>query len=314
MIEDRTVAKIAELFYMQGVSQNEIARIFNFSTAKVCRLIKEAKARGIIEFRIKKFDKRILELEREMQKAYMLKEVFVYYNSDIEYREEDLLFQEVGALAAGYLEKILEDGLNIALAWGKTLYSFINNVNVDKKFKVNIFSTLGGANLLPPEYQNNSLVQVLSEKVGGTAYPVYLPLILDSPVKELLKNEDSIEKFLGSADKIDYYFHGIGTVSENARLYPHHGFNDNFIKSLKEKGIVGEVGFNFFNINGNFVESGIENRSIRLNNEKIKKIKNKVTIACGKEKAEPLTGFLRTGLCDVLVTDSRTAALLLKKT
>lgn len=307
MIEDRIVAKIAELFYRQGISQYEIAKKFNFSTAKVCRLIKEAKSRDIIEFRIKKFDNRILELEREVEKAYNIKEVIIYYNTDFEDYDEDFLFQEVGALATGYLGRVIEDGLNLALSWGKTLHSFVKNARVDRKCKVNIFATLGGANLITPEYQNNALVQTLCERIGGTAYPIYLPLVFETPVEELLKMESNIEQFLGSTSKIDYFFHSVGVVSEQAKLYPHHGFDHAFLQSLRDKKVVGEVGFNFFDINGNYIDSGIEERSIKLSIDKIKKIKTKVAIVCGKEKVIPLKGYLNTGLCDVLITDSKTA-------
>ncbi len=313
MIEDRTVAKIAELFYHQGLNQYDIAKKFGFSTAKICRLLKEAKNRDIIEFRIKKFDNRILELEGEIEKAYNLKEAMIYYNSDFEDYEEDYLFQEVGSLAAKYLGRVIEDGLNLALSWGKTLYSFVKNAKVDRKCKVKIFATLGGANLITPEYQNNSLVQMLCERTDGTAYPIYLPLVFETLTVELLKMKSNIEQFLGSTSKIDYFFHSLGVVSEKAKLYPHHGFDQAFLQSLRDKKVVGEVGFNFFDINGNFIDSGIEDRSIKLSIDSLKRIRTKVAIVCGKEKVIPLKGYLNTGLCDVLITDSKTAFSVLNK-
>jgi DNA-binding transcriptional regulator LsrR (DeoR family) len=313
MIEDRIVAKIAELFYVQDMNQYEIARKFNFSTAKLSRIIKDAKKRGIIEFKIKKFDNRILELEAELEKAYGLKEVIIYHNPNVEDYDEDFLFHEVGMLAAGYLKRVIEDDLNIALAWGKTLHYFVKNVRVDKKCKVNIFSTLGGSNLLTHEYQNNYLVQNLSEKIGGSAYLIYLPLVIENSLEELMKMNNNVEQYIGSTSNIDYYFHGIGVISERARLYPHHGWNKNFIQRLKNKNIVGEIGFNFFDLEGNFIASELEERTIRLNSEQIKKIKNKIAIVSGKEKVLPLKGYLHTGLCDVLITDSKTAVSVLEE-
>ncbi len=313
MIDDRLVAKIAELFYVQEISQYEIAKKFKFSTAKVCRLIREARYRDIIEFKIKKFDNRSLELEKELEKKYSIREVIIYSNSDSKDNNEDILFNKIGSIAAEYFRRIIEDDLNIALAWGKTLFYFVKNIKIEKKNRVKVFSTLGGANLLTHEYQNNYLVQLLSEKVGGSAYLIYLPLIFDSPVEQFIKKENNIEEFLGSTDKIDYYFHGIGTVSDKARLYPHHGFNQKFLRSLWDKGIVGEVGFNFFNIEGNFIKTEIDNRIVKLDNEQLRKIKNKVAIVCGIEKIVPLKGYLRTGLCDVLITDSETAFSVLEK-
>jgi len=313
MIDERLVARIAELFYVQEMSQYEIAEKFNFSTAKICRLIKEARKRDLIEFKIKKFDRHFLEIENELEKKYGIREVIIYHNPDSWDYGEDMLFQKVGALAADYFKRIIKDDLNIALAWGKTLYCFIKNIKHEKKNRVKVFSTLGGANLITPEYQNNYLVQLLSEKVEGSAYLIYLPITFDNPREALLKKESNIEEFLGSTSKIDYYFHGIGSVSDKARLYPHHGWNQGFLKKLWDKNVVGEIGFNFFDINGKFIKTEMDNRSVRIHYKDIKKIKNKVAIVSGKEKIIPLKSYLKTGFCDVLITDSETASAVLDK-
>lgn len=314
MTEDRIIAKIAELFYIYDINQYEIAKKFNFSKAKVCRLIKEAKNKNIIEFNIKKFDNRILAIERELEELYGINEVIIYYDSDLEQDDEGIIFNEVGALGAEYFERIIDDNLNIALTWGRTLYSFIEKIKIDRKYNLNIFSTLGGVNLITPEYQNNYLIQMLSGKIGGQAFPIYLPLILEkSAHKELLDKENNIIKVLGSYQKIDYYFTSVGTISEKSRLYTFHGFDLDFLKQLSKKGIVGEFGLHFFDINGNFIDSGIEKRVINLPVEEIRQMKTKVAIVFGKEKIEAIRGFLKTGICDVFITDSLTAEAIISR-
>ncbi len=314
MIDDRTIAKVAELFYIHNISQYEIAKKFNFSKAKVCRIINEAKSRKIIDFSIKKFDNRILELEREIEKCYDLKEAIIYYNSDLKVYDEGIIFQEVGSLGVRYLERVIKDNLNIALTWGKTLYSFIDEIRADKKYKLNIFSTLGGVNLITPESQSNSLAQMMSSKIGGMAYPIYLPLILDNPVhKKLLNQESNIIKVVGSSSEIDYYFTSIGSITEKSRLYTGHGFDLGFLKQLIEKGIIGEIGLHFFDKDGNFIKSGIEDRVINLPIEEIKKMKNKIAIAFGKDKIDAARAFLKTSICDVFITDSITAEAILER-
>lgn len=312
MIDDRTIAKVAELFYIYGISQHEIAKKFNFSKAKVCRLIGEAKSRKIIDFSIKNFDSRILELERKLEKYYELKEAIIYYNSDLKDHDEEIIFQELGLLGAKYLERVIKDNLNIALTWGKTLYSFIDKIKADKKYKLNIFSTLGGIDLITPELQNNYLVQMMSSKIGGKSYPIYLPLILENPVhKKFFNQKSNIIKVLGSSSEIDYYFTSVGNITENSRLYTSHGFDIDFLKQLSTKGIVGEFGLHFFDKDGNFIKSGIEDRVINLPIEEIKKMKNKIAIVFGKDKINAVRGFLKTSICDVFITDSVTAEAIL---
>jgi len=314
MINVRTIAKVAELFYIYGFSQYEIAKKFNFSAAKISRIIKEAKRRKLINFTIINFDKRILTLERDLENYGGLKEAIIYYNSDFENYDDDIIFQELGNLGAEYLERVIKDGLNIALTWGMTLNRFIDKINYDKEYRLNIFSTLGGVQLKIPEVESNYLIQMMSTKIGGTPYPIYIPLLLEkNEYKTILSQKSDIKKILGSGSEIDYYFSSVGTINEKSRVCTLDGFDIDFIEELKSKGIVGEIGLHFFDRNGNFIKSGIEDRIINLSIEELRKIKNKIIIVFGKEKIEALKGFLKTGLCDVIITDSKTTELLLEK-
>lgn len=312
MIDDRIIARVAEMFYMHGISQYEIAEKFNFSKAKVCRIIKEAKKRNIIVFSVKKFDKIKIDLEKSLEDRYGLKEAMIYPDSDQKDYDEDLVFKEVGLLGFHYIERIIKDDLNIALTWGKTLYHVIKNVKLEKKYNVNIFSTLGGVSLTKAEYQNNNLVQMLSERAGGKSYPIYLPLVLEKPEhKDLFLSESNIRKILGNTSNIDYYFAGLGTISENSRMYTLGGFDLGFLKNLSSKKIAGEIGLNFFDTEGNFVNTGIEDRTINLGIDDIRKIKNKVIVCFGLEKVVPLKALLHANIVDVLITDSVTAESLM---
>ena len=56
----------------------------------------------------------------------------------------------------------------------------------------------------------------------------------------------------------------------------------------------------------------IGDRVINLPIEEIKKMKNKIAIVFGKDKIAAARGFLKTGICDVFITDSVTAEAILE--
>jgi DNA-binding transcriptional regulator LsrR (DeoR family) len=56
----------------------------------------------------------------------------------------------------------------------------------------------------------------------------------------------------------------------------------------------------------------LDDRTIGLNLDQIRKIKHKICIAIGWEKVAAILGALRGNLTNVLVTDENTAASLLK--
>ncbi len=307
MVDDRILARIAELYFIHGTSQYKIAEKFNFSKSKVCRVIKEAKDKGLIEFKIKNFDNRKIELEKKIEDRYGLKEAIVYFNSDISKGDEQLVFQKVGNLGAEYIERILQDNMNIAITWGKTLYNVIKEIKTVKNYRINVFPTLGGVGLARAEYQNNNLVKMLSDKIGGHHYQLYLPLILNkSKYKGLIQEESNIRKVLGDITKLDYYITSFGTVSTDSRMYKLGGFGLDFIKMLTKKKVIGEVGLNFYDTEGNFISTGMEENIVNIKIGDIKKIKNKIVIGFGKEKVKALKGLLRTKIPDILITDSKT--------
>lgn len=308
MIDDRIIARVSELFYIHNVSQYEIANKFNFSKAKVCRMIKEAKKRKIIEFQIKNIDQRAINLEQQVEKFYNLREVIIFYNSDIITYDEEIIFQEIGKLGFDYIKRVINDNLNFALTWGKTLRYVIKTLRFEKKYKINVFSTIGSVSLTDTENQAANITQMFCEKVGGKCYPIYLPLFVKTPeLKETLMHSNEISKIIGDSSKIDYYFTSLGAISKISRMYTLGGFDLKFLNTLIEKEIIGEVGLNFYDIDGNFINAGMEDRTIKLSVEQIKKIKNKIVIAFGPEKIDAIKGFLKTGIADVLITDSKTA-------
>jgi len=312
MIDERIIARVAELFYVHDISQYDIAEKFNFSKAKVCRIIKEAKKRDIIEFSIKRVNKRSLELEQKVEKTYNLREVIIYYNSDLNNCEQEILFQEIGKLGVDYIKRIIEDNLNFALTWGKTLRYLIKNIRFEKKFNLNVFSTIGSVSLTDTENQAANITQMFCEKTGGKCYPVYLPLFVKTPeLKATLMQSNDISKIIGDSSNIDYYFTSLGAISKDSRMYTLGGFDLNFFNTLTEKKIIGEIGLNFYDINGNFINAGMEDRTIKLSVDEIRKSKNKVVIAFGQEKVDAIKGFLKTGIADVLITDSKTAESIL---
>ena len=89
------------------------------------------------------------------------------------------------------------------------------------------------------------------------------------------------------------------------------GFKSEDLKILHNYEIIGEVGLNFFDKDGNFVKTGLEDRLINIKIDEISRIKHKVLIAFGESEIEAILGFLKTGIVDIFITDSITADKLL---
>jgi deoxyribonucleoside regulator len=74
---------------------------------------------------------------------------------------------------------------------------------------------------------------------------------------------------------------------------------------------VGAICGRFFDANGRECWHELDDRTIGLTLDELRKIKHKIVVGVGQEKVEGLFGALRGKLANVLVTDEDTAAKLL---
>ena len=65
-----------------------------------------------------------------------------------------------------------------------------------------------------------------------------------------------------------------------------------------------------FDENGSFID--LYSNTLCASVENIRKAKEAIAIACGKEKAQAIAGALRTGMIDTLITDEYTAREILR--
>ena len=70
--EEALLARIAWMYYVQGLTHQAISDILNFSRTKVTRLLAKAKKQGIVEISINRKYRVCFELEDELSSCFSL--------------------------------------------------------------------------------------------------------------------------------------------------------------------------------------------------------------------------------------------------
>ena len=91
----------------------------------------------------------------------------------------------------------------------------------------------------------------------------------------------------------------IGYINRNERDWLHN------------IGVVGHMCAQFFDVNGQVLDIGINRRSISIGLDALKKINNVIAVAGTTDKANANLGALNGAYIDSLVTDDRAAQLVL---
>jgi len=133
--DSKLVVKVANLYYKDNLTQEEIASKLKVSKYQVNRIIKRAIESGIVKITVLDPTENISSAEEELEKKFSLKRAIVVENqglSDIE------LKSKLGQAASKYLTEIIKNGDVLGVAWGTTINEVVKNMPklLDRKVEV----------------------------------------------------------------------------------------------------------------------------------------------------------------------------------
>jgi len=307
--QDDLLARIAWLYYIEDLTQKEIARRFNMSRVKVTRLLKKAREKGLVEIRIANVRTSHLPLERSLRQEFGLSDAMVIPTS---VRPEDLR-PALGEAAATYLNLTLQPGALVGLGMGRTLAEIPNYMRQQEHGTCHFIEMVGGIGrgLSFDSYKVSSL---LAERCGGEVEHVYTPVIVETAAaRQALLSDPQIRSVLDRAARSDLALVGVGTVDPDSFLFQAGYCDEAGVISLQERGAVGDVLGHFFDINGSPITSPTDDRFIGLSLDELKHIPIVICVAGGPRKVPSIRGALNGGYVNVLITDEDTAYAVLDR-
>lgn len=305
MDENIFIAKIAHMYYAQGMDLKEIGKIFNISYATISRLLKKGREAGIIKILIDSHFERSVLLEAELKKAFNLKEVFsVNVSPDYSYAA---VLNIVGMEAANYLVKKLKDNDKLGISWGETVYNVVNNFHTNKKINVDLIQLQGNIPGYSFEFSSYDLVRRLKNMFSGSYYFINADAIVgSSKIKKIIMNQSSLKDSISSYKSINVALTSVGLFNNDMVVNIFKNFiNPDEKEDLEKHKIIGANLFIFFDINGNIYRSKLNKRTISIDPDEFLQIDNKIMVVAGnKNKVPALLGALRAKMVDILFIDS----------
>jgi lsr operon transcriptional repressor len=307
--QDDLLVRIAWLYYMEELTQKEIARRFNMSRVKVTRLLKKARDQGLVEIRIAKVRTSHLPLEASLRAEFGLADAMLIPTPV----SPDSLRPALGQAAAAYLNRFLQPGMLVGLGMGRTLAEIPNYMQAHKNGICHFIEMVGGIGrgLSFDSYKVSSL---LADRCGGEVDHLYTPVIVETAAaRQALLSDPQIRSVLDRATTSHFALVGVGTVDLDSFLFQ-AGYTDQAgIAALQQGGAVGDVLGHFFDISGQPVPSPIDDRFVGLSLEELKRVPTTICVAGGLPKVGSILGALRGGYLDVLITDEETARAILQR-
>ena len=301
------MAKVARMYYDQGIRQREITERLNIHQSKVSRLLKRARQADIIRISVAAPAGVFPELEDALEGTFKLKEAVVIESDGGEAR----IARDLGAAAAFYLETTTRPEMVIGISsWSRSLFAMVETLHPgDCGRGGKVVQILGGVGNASTQYQATALAQRLASLIGASPVLLQAPGVVGSAeARAVLARDPAVQEASNLFKRLDVALVGIGSMEPSALLASSgNTFSAEEREELSRMGAVGDICFQFIDRDGAPVESALMGRVIGIELGLLKRTQRVVGIAGGAQKIPAILASLRGKWINVLITDRNTA-------
>jgi len=301
---------VAKMYYIDGLSQEQIAKRIHLSRPSVSRLLQSCIKEGIVQIRIDDVSSLGKELGKKIVDTFGIKKAIVVSSS----HSVDADKEKVGQAAAEYVESLLFPKVQIGIAWGTTIHSVIKNIKPNGLVKADVIQLLGGVGNKTNDTDANMMALSLAKALGGDSYLLQAPFMVQSKVlRDLLMEEPHIKSHFNKMKSVDLAIVGLGsTKPELSAQFRSGHINIEDSEKIISEGAVGDICGSYIDINGLQCHTSLNEKMIAISLDSLKRIPNVIGVAAGEQKADIIVGALRGRYIDVLITDESAAQSVLE--
>jgi DNA-binding transcriptional regulator LsrR (DeoR family) len=297
----------ANLYYLEGMTQEEVAGKLGLSRVAVTRMLKKARDEGLVQITVKSPLPELYRLSLDLERRFHLKTAIVAPAREGA-RETA---ESVGRAGAELLDRLISPGCRIGVAWSATVSAMLPYVHrpAARPSRINELAGTYLSKGIP-----YGVSWQLAEKLGVSVESIPMPvLVRDGLVKEMMIQEPAIGAALENAAEVDFAFVGLGNISRHSSIWQTGYIGEEQLEELSVKGAVGDILMRYYDAAGRYIPMSFEDKTISLDWAKIRKLPFVVAMAFGAEKLDAIAGALAGGILHGLVTDRRTAEALLAR-
>lgn len=301
--DNELLTEIAVAYYQDEITQEEIAKRFGISRIKVGRLLRRAKEEGIVEINVRYHPVFSTRLEQQMISRFPISRALIA----LEHKNEDEQRRQVAALVSNYLAMSLKDNMVLAVGQGRNVAAIADHVGSVAERHCKFICGIGGTHRPDDGINADHISRRLAKKFGGSSETLYAPAYVENrALKEAVMQNGTIKETLDRARKADVALVGIGDMNENSYMVELGWFTPHeIIDASLNQGVIGDIaGYDFFNAQGQHVDTVMNDRVIGLSIDELRKIPCVIAIASENTKALAILGALRTGAIDIIATSA----------
>ncbi|MGL5446857.1 MAG: sugar-binding transcriptional regulator, partial [Rhabdaerophilum sp.] len=299
--------RAAWLYYVEGLTQEQVAQILGVPRLKVTRLIAAARADGTVRIRIDAKSSSQVQCERGLVDAFGLESAIVVPSAG----ENSATAAMVGFAAGEWLSGEMRHGLSVALGWGNTLSLALRGMTPHAFDGASVISLLGGmthSRAINP----SAVVRRVADMFSADCYQLTAPVFVSGPeIREALFSEPSLRDLVERAGRADLALVSAGNLAPGSTLAREGLISQADLDSLRASGAIADVLCHFVDRDGKILDHPVNQRVMAVGLDILRQIPRVAIASGGAEKAPAIRAALRASGAKILITDEAAAEALL---
>lgn len=297
---------IARRYYFENLSKKEIGDEFGISRFKVSRVLDRAREAGLVRIEIGLPAAIDAELSDRLRRAFGLHYAIVITAPN---EPDELLRAHLGEMAASLLTEVVVEGDVLGIGWGRSLNSMTAALRgLAHCTIVQLTGAIGSADVLENSIE---MVRRVAAVSGGRAYPIYAPLVVDTPeTADAIRRQPQVAEAFRLFDRLTKAVVAIGSWDPpDSQL--RNGVDEFEREAMRSLGVRAEVCSTLVDDDGHAVAAELTVRQIAIGGDQLRRIPEVIAVAGGRAKAAAIRAVLIGGYVTSLVTDASVAQVLL---
>jgi lsr operon transcriptional repressor len=303
--DEQLRVRVAWLYFMEGLTQADIAAKLGITRLRANRLLGEARESGLVNIQVNARLASCVALERQLVQETGLKDAVVVPTPG----DPDQIPAMLGRATAEYLARHLGDNRvrGLGIGWGTTLRETIRHLRSANLTDLSINSMMGGLTY-GLELNTFEIASEFARRVNGQCNYLAAPIYAGSPrSRDTILAQDVFQETFQRLATNDVALLSAGDLSRRSLLIRYGLPRDVTVDSLRAAGAVGDIMGTFLDARGQPVRHAVNKRVIAAPLEMLREIATVIVASGGLNKTAILAAVVRARLCSVLVIDEATA-------
>ena len=309
MDDELLAVRVAELYYDEDKTQDEIGALLGISRWKAGRLLSQARERGIVRIEIVHPRARRLTLERRLRETFGLRDAVVVPMPEA----GTPVLERVAQAAADYLTAFRPVPKSLGVSWGRTLTAVANALPDGWTTGVTVVQINGGVSLNRRTGTAGALASTIAQRGRGHVVLLQTPAIMErQATKEAIAGDRAVREVLAAGAHADAFLFSAG-VNNAASAHVESGYLEAAdVEALAERGAVGDVVGRYIDERGEIVDPTLDARTLGVELGTLRDAETAIFVVAGEDKHDIARAVVSNGLCSILITDEATARDLLE--